>query len=187
MGNNPKSLLSSGQIAQKVYDEVNDRIRVDAQYTANIEGDLEIALSATEDSVAISDGNDTLAVNSDGSINVTVLNTTEQPSNVVSFFDTATAVASGIETSIISYTAPIGKVTKLTRLEFGGENIAVYNLYLNNSIINRRRTFFGNALSLDMVFSGLPLQEEDSVILKVLHNRPGTGNFEARIQVTEQE
>ena len=55
MGNNPRSLLSPGQIAQKVYDEVNDRIRVEGQYNATLSGDLEIAIDSKEDSVTIGD------------------------------------------------------------------------------------------------------------------------------------
>lgn len=52
---NPSSLLSPGQIAQNVYDENTDRIRVDAQYTSTIAGELEVSIDSTEDSVAIGD------------------------------------------------------------------------------------------------------------------------------------
>lgn len=55
MGSNPRSNLSQNQIIQKVYDSDNDRLRVDAQYTASIDGDLEIAINSANDSIAIGD------------------------------------------------------------------------------------------------------------------------------------
>lgn len=72
MGSNPKSSLSPGQIAQKVYDETNDRIRVDAEVNTQLHGDLEVSITDQEDSIQIGDGTDRLAINADGSINVAV-------------------------------------------------------------------------------------------------------------------
>ena len=80
MGSNPRSLLSPGQIAQKVYDEVNDRIRVDAQYTSTLAGEIEIAIDSTEDSVTIGDvsGNKvtTTTIGSDVGLDVNVISPT---------------------------------------------------------------------------------------------------------------
>lgn len=175
-----------GQIIQKVYDAPNDRLRVDAQYTSTIDGEIEVALSAPDDTVAISDGTDILQVNGDGSINVNIVSGSPTSSNVVSTFDTVSAVASGLETTIVTYTVPSGKTGRLNRTEFSGENIAVYNLYLNGDLIHRRRTFFGNSLCEEMNFeSGIELADGDVLILKVLHDRPDSGDFEARIQTTE--
>lgn len=186
MGDNPKSNLGMGQIIQKVYDAPNDRLRVEAQYTSTIEGEIEVALSAPDDTVAISDGTDILQVNGDGSINVNIVSGSPTSSNAVSTFDTAPSVASGVETTIVTYTVPSGKTGKLNRTEFGGENIAVFNLYLNGDLIHRRRTFFGDGLSEDMNFEGgIDLDDGDVLVLKVLHNRPDSGDFEARIQTTE--
>jgi len=191
MGSNPRSLLNEQQIIQKCYDAPNDRLRVDAQYSATLSGALEVAISAPGDTIAISDGTDILQVNPDGSINVNIVSSTPTvPQVIVSTFNTAAAVASGVETSITTYTVPGGKTAKLERLEFGGENIAVYNLYINAVLKHRRRTFFGNSLSESMEFTdssdiGFNLVAGDAVVLKVLHNRPSSGNFEARIQVHE--
>lgn len=73
MAKNPKpSLLDLNKIFQQVYDEENDRLRTDSSATIVTPPAIEVAISATNDNIAISDGNDTLAINSDGSINVNI-------------------------------------------------------------------------------------------------------------------
>ncbi len=78
MAQNPAgmSLLDAGQIVKRVYDEANDRIRVDAEVTANISGSQEVIINANDDSIAVRgsvSGNE-LEPNLDGSINTLVLN-----------------------------------------------------------------------------------------------------------------
>lgn len=189
MGNWPKSHLSQTQILQKVYDEDKDRLRIDGNYTSTIDGQLEVAIDSSEDSIAIKSpttGN-TLEPNADGSINVVLNGTPAVNTLVVSTFSTAAAVASGVETTIVTYTVPVGKTSILERLEFGGENVGSYNLYLNGGLINRVRTYFGGDFSTRMEFTGgsaegLPLIAGDIIILRILHTRPFVGNFEGRIQ-----
>lgn len=141
--------------------------------------------------VEISDGTDILQVNPDGSINVNVISTGPAiPQEIVSVFSTAAAVAPGIETTITTYTVPVGKTAMLERLEFGGGNVALFNLYINGVLSHRRRIFFGDGLSESMEFTGvsdngLSLVAGDIVTIKVLQNRPTSADFEARIQVQE--
>jgi hypothetical protein len=60
--------LDANQVIKRAYDEATGRLRTDAVLNA---AGAEIELSAADgDSVSISDGTDTLAVNADGSINV---------------------------------------------------------------------------------------------------------------------
>lgn len=69
------TLLDMPQVIKAIYDEPNNRIRVDAGATFNISGELEVAIDAASgDNIAISDGVNTLDVNPDQSINVHVLN-----------------------------------------------------------------------------------------------------------------
>lgn len=100
--NAPYTNLDSNQVIKQVYDEADDRLRVDAVVSATIgdviidaeESDIAIKDRVTDnllkinsdgsidanvvvsasggDNIAISDGTDTLQVNPDGSINVTV-------------------------------------------------------------------------------------------------------------------
>jgi len=57
MAQNPNlSHLDPGQIPNRVFDPLNDRIRVDAEVTAVIPGPVEVAISHTDDSIRIGDG-----------------------------------------------------------------------------------------------------------------------------------
>lgn len=98
-GNPQWSDLDMSQIIQRAFEESTDRLRVDAEVSAvigevvidastssvaigdrntgnllkvNADGsiDADVILNAATDNVAISDGTDTLAINTDGSINV---------------------------------------------------------------------------------------------------------------------
>lgn len=104
--NSPYTKLSAEQVLQQIFDEVNDRIRVDASVSASISsididaddsdiaikdrvtGNLlaieadgsinsNIVISHTSDSIKVGDGTDFLAINSDGSINVSFAAGTE--------------------------------------------------------------------------------------------------------------
>lgn len=143
------------------------------------------------DSVRIGDGVDLLGINPDGSINVNIVQGSGGPPELMkNTYDEALAVASGSETDVVTYTVPVGKTASLQRVEFSGENIAQYRVYLNGSVIASRRTKQGGDLSGEFVFEGageegLPLAAGDVVRLTTLHGRPANGNFEGRIQVLE--
>jgi len=103
--NSPYTNLDGNQVLKQSFDETNDRLRVDAVVTASIgdiiidaeesdiaikdritdnllkinaDGSIDANVSITAvggDNIAISDGTDTLAINSDGSINVSGVST----------------------------------------------------------------------------------------------------------------
>lgn len=146
--------------------------------------------SDVADSVRIGDGVDELAVNDDGSINVNVVSTPSNTENIRSTFDTAPSVASGSETTIVSYIVPEGIVALLQRVTYSGENVATYNLYVNGVLVERMRTHFGGDLSGEMRFiggaeEGPKYVTGDEITLKVLHTRPIPADFNGRIQVME--
>jgi hypothetical protein len=77
--------------------------------------DLDIRnLSATQDNVAISDGTDTLAINTDGSINVNIVSATAGTS--INNYNTAANVSGGA-TSNHDYTVTAGKTLMLNQIE----------------------------------------------------------------------
>lgn len=161
-----------------------------------LNADLQVQLSAfpsaqhpVADSVQVGGPNgNVIEPNADGSINVNVLPSSN--AKVISQFGEALAVASGALTVLLTYTMPPTKSGYLERINVSGENIAKYDVYLNGSKIDTRRTYFGASLNefFDFLSSsgdGLPLISGDIVSVKVLHNRPLTGDFEARAQVLE--
>lgn len=64
--------LDQHQIFQRAFDESIDRLRVDA--VASIDpGSMEVVITHVDDSIRIGDGTDIMAVNADGSINVSAV------------------------------------------------------------------------------------------------------------------
>lgn len=146
--------------------------------------DLELAPA-----MQVTDGDETLQINPDGSINVTLQNSSD-PQNVIQVFGSSSSVPAGSETAVASYTVPVGKRAELQRVEFSGENIAVYRLYAGATLIAERHTYFGGDLSGTMEFLGSsedgPSYPAGTVLsLKVEHGRPTLAPFSARIQALE--
>lgn len=145
------------------------------------------------DSVRLGDGTNEVGVNNDGSINVNIVSSTGSsttPEVLQNVFNEAPSVASGSETSVVFYTVPPGKSSRLERVSYSGENVATYNLYVDGVLSEKMRTHFGGDLSGQMDFFGAtkegPVYSAGTVIeLKVLHTRPDPGNFNGRIQVLE--
>lgn len=211
--------LDYAQTLKNAYDITLNRFRVDAEVHASF-GDLEVSITADEDSVlvygqdsggtnrpiridtdgqlqvdvlSLSDGTDALEINPDGSLNVNVISSsTGLVKTSVNTFNEISSLASGSETIVATYTAPVAKVSYLIRAEGSGENIARYRVFLNGSPIARRYTYFGGALNTDFEFMnddmelpGLKLVVGDIITVRVLHNRPTVADFSARIQSLE--
>lgn len=191
MAINPnRSSLDFNHIFQRCFDEPNDRLRVDAAITANI-ATTEVIISDTNDSIKIGNGSGNyLDINADGSIDVNIVSTTAR--NVNNTYNEISSLASGTETTIVSYTAPIGKTTYLTRIEAAGTNISAYRIFKNGTAIAKQYTYFGGELNVIFDFGsetedypGLKLIAGDIVDVKTLHGRPSSGDFNSRIQTME--
>lgn len=141
------------------------------------------------DAVQIGDGTNRLKVNPDGSITVIVENASSTDV-VISQFDAISSIASGILSTISTYTVPFGKKFQLSQIELSGDNIATYEVSKNSSIIARKRTYFGGGLNERCSFlgdsdKGLAFVAGDVLTVSVTHNRPAMGSFESRIVGTE--
>jgi hypothetical protein len=140
--------------------------------------------------VSIVEGGNTMTVNSDGSINVNVIETPISGQTVISVYNQVLNIASGIETTLINYTVPPGYTAVLERISVSGENIARYDVLYNSNPFDTRRTMFGGNLTTDFDYTtgtsnGFVLNAGDTLIVQVLHERPYTGTFNARLQVLQ--
>jgi hypothetical protein len=136
--------------------------------------------------VEVSDGSHQLAINSDGSINANIV-ISPLPDTYVSVFSDVTLVPSFVPTTVNSYVVPVGKSGSLTKIDVSGTNIALYTIMVNGSTIDQRYTYFGSSLNEHFEFSangqgGYPITAGDTVVVQVIHVRPTTGDFGARIQ-----
>lgn len=128
--------------------------------------------------------------NADGSINVNVVQTPVTGHNVRNIYNEVAAVASGVETLIVSYTVPFSKTAVLERISSSGENVGAYKVYLNGVAIDQQRTYYGGDMNALFEFmtgtsDGFLLAAGDIISVKILHTRQFVGNFNARIQVLE--
>lgn len=183
-------VVTGGNATFKVNVMVNDN----ASTTRIENADLSVDISGypnTEgrySSVRVTDGNHEEKINSDGSTNVVSVDGPYKMALVNAA--TADPVAAGVTTVIGSYTVPTGKQAWLQLVDCGGENIAEYEVLMNDERIGFKRTWFGGGLNTHFDYRaspqrGLPLTAGDIVSVKVDHSRPAAGIFETRIQVIE--
>lgn len=104
----------------------------------------------------------------------------------LSEFNAITAVISGIETTIHTYTVPVGFKLWLQLVEVGGSNAAHYRVYIAGNLRGAKRSYFGGPLTDEFKFipvfgKGLELPAGTVVRASVEHDRPDIGDFEARI------
>lgn len=170
--------LDANQVIKQVFDEPNLSLRTTAVAVIS-DVTVNVDIDASEDSIAIKNGNNQLAVNSDGSINV---RTTQGV--VTSSYNEVVNVVSGITTQVIQITSPAN--SRLQKVFFSGSNIAVYELTINNIVVDKQRTYFGNSLNGVFDFQeGLNLTTGSIIRLYVYHTRPDNGDFNARIQLLQ--
>lgn len=94
------------------------------------------------------------------------------------------AVASGVLTNITSFTA--SQNTRLKQVDVSGENIATYEVLINGSVVSKKRTYFGGMLNDTFFFDkGINFISGQQVLIRVIHNRPTTANFNANLIVIE--
>lgn len=141
-------------------------------------GSLSLSIDAATDSISIGDGTDLLNINSDGSINV------QEPGLVVNTYNAISSVASGVLTTLASFTATTD--SRLRQVTVSGNNIATYEVLVNGNVVSKKRTYFGENLNETFEFEkGLSFSSGQQVLVRVIHNRPTVGNFEANIIVIE--
>lgn len=143
------------------------------------------------DSIRIGDGVYQAKINPDGSFNMNIVDApTDTIETVISQFNETPAVPNGIETLIVGYTVPPTKKSRLQRIEFSGENIGTYCVYLNGQPFSKKHTWFNGPMFGEFSFLGTTeegpkLNAGDLIELKIIHTRPFPGNFTGRIQLIE--
>jgi hypothetical protein len=140
----------------------------------------------TEDNptpVIVGDGEDLLNINPDGSINVNVV--TGSSSSAKSLYNEISSVAIASLSNILTYTVPVGKTATIKKISVSGTNVADYQIFVNSSIVDRRRTYFGNLNEYFYIDNSISLSASDVLYVKVIHERPDVGDFNARLEITE--
>lgn len=166
-----KSNRDSTQVLPISFNEDTGRVKVELPQ----QGDPNY--SPTE--VIITDGTDTVDIRPDGSIAVT-LTDGGVPKTV---FNEINAVATGVDTLVLSYTALAD--SKIRQIDVSGQNIAEYTIKVNSITVGKKRTYYTN-INTEFVFQvGFNLVIGDVVEVRVLHQRPDAVSFNSTIQLIE--
>jgi len=169
--NNPMPVLFGGSIA------ISD-VRITEYDNDPVPGRI-------HSSVRVGDGVEDLEINPDGSINVVI--TPGAGITPKSFYSEVTSVANSILTTILTYTVPIATTATIGTVDVSGTNIAEYTVEVNATAVDKKRTYFSGPLNEIFNFNNsIPLLSGDVVTVRVIHNRPNVGDFNARLSVTEE-
>jgi hypothetical protein len=82
---------------------------------------------------------------------------------------------------LLLYTVPVGKTLKLQRIDFSGENKAVYKIDINGSIEAKKRTWY-TSYNDYIIFNNLTLNAGDIVKLIVENKTNMTADFNGNLQ-----
>lgn len=193
----PVTLLDADQVIQQVYDETTQALRTSGiAVLTPPPGGLEVAISHLDDSIALGDGTNLLTSTTVGSnigLDVNIINTsaipvtiTGAPGTSINDFNEVTSVASGVLTTINTYTVPGGTTSFLKRIAVSGTNIARYEVLIDGNLVDRAYTNFGTQLNAYFDLDDTELTAGQVVLVRVLHDRPDVGDFNCRIQALEQ-
>lgn len=107
---------------------------------------------------------------------------TGHPGTSVTQYNITTLVTNGIETTIASYTVPVGAIFYFTGFTASGNTNALYKLYVDGNTILAGRTTVAN-LNVERNFAYAPFNVPagDTISLKVIHETNVGCDFEGTI------
>lgn len=112
----------------------------------------------------------------------------EPTGDVVNEYDETSLVPVGAETDLVQYLVPVGKVFWFKHASFGGQNYAVYKLYVDGVLVDKVRTHDSSGLTGRMDWKdeidtpgGIMVPAEKLVKITVTQNGYVPSDHEGRI------
>ena len=96
-------------------------------------------------------------------------------------FNEISSVPAGPETLIVQFTVPFSNTASLSTIEFSGNNIAYYVMYLDSTKKSSTWTWFSGPMSDRWSYGGWVISAGTVISVKVSHYRPAPGTFSAKI------
>lgn len=200
--------LDANQVLKQAYDESENRLRVDALVSATIsdvtivdkDGDplnvnpdgsidvnvlnsLELDIDAASgDNIAISDGTNTATVGTNGGLNVNILNSSAIV--VTNQYNEANSVPANSLTNILTYTPSVNG--KIKQVNVAGNNKAIYTIEVASSVVDKAYTWYTSYNHEFDCGEGLAVIAGQQILVRVIHDRPFLGDFNARLQFVEE-
>ena len=105
----------------------------------------------------------------------------DQSGEPINEYNEILSLAGLANADIITYTVPVGKTLKLQRIDFSGDNRAIFKATINGTTEAKKRTWF-TSFNDYMVFNNLVLNAGDIVKL-IVENRTNTSaDFDGNLQ-----
>lgn len=101
--------------------------------------------------------------------------------SLFSYFNEVSLVPANSETTVSTLVVSATKPLILYGVEFSGNNVAEYSLYIGGTLQGKKWTWFSGPLSGHWDMAGLIIQAGVTVSVKVTHSRPDVGTFNARM------
>jgi hypothetical protein len=99
---------------------------------------------------------------------------------VVSTYAEISSLAASTLTTIVSYTVPALKKFQMDQVQVSGCNVATYTVLEDATTISKKRSYWAD-FNQEFDFFGLEFAAGKVITVKVIHERTGPGDFEARI------
>lgn len=150
--------------------------------TSSITGPIDVNVSAASDSIKISDGVDTLAINADGSINISGAITGDVnaiSTGVNEFAFNEITIAAGATGTVISQLFPTEY--KLRRVRGSGETIGVYTLKFGATGVDKLRSTYTDFNALFDYETGITIPAGTTVIISVQNAGTAPALFSAQL------
>lgn len=151
--------------------------------SSTITGPIDVNVTASNDSIRISDGTDTLAVNADGSLNVVATNIGTQ--NVLLTgenrftFGEVTNLAVGGSSNLVSQF--FATEHKLRRVSCTGENIGIYTIRFNTTDVDKKRSTYTNFNCEFDYETGITIPANTTVVVEAENSGTTVAAFSAQI------
>lgn len=95
-------------------------------------------------------------------------------------YNNISSLTSGVLTTILTYTVPVGKTLAIEKVEVSGCNVADYTVDIDGTNKGKRRTYFGN-FNADFEYKGFQVATGLVIRVRVIHSRPTVGDFDATL------
>lgn len=150
--------------------------------SSTITGPIDVNISPSNDSIKISDGVDTLAINTDGSLNIAGSisgNVNAINTGVNEFTFNELVIAAGATTTLISQLFP--SEYKLRRVRGSGETIAVYSIKFGASGVDKLRSTYTDFNATFDFETGITIPAGTTVNIDVTNAGSAPAQFSAQI------
>lgn len=156
-----------------------------------LNAELRVQLSAKDNdpkagdihsSVRLGDGTNEIAVNTDGSLNVNVIQSSSVP-GLQYWFNETLAVPNATETTLISLVGP-PQGRRITKVSVSGDNLAQFRVKLDSNTVESRRTWwnhFNETFAFESFSNGLVVGSGVTLSVTVLQNRPVPGTYQVTV------